>query len=371
MLLPTSSIAQEVQSRDPAWKIDQAQILRQAIVDAQQDALPLLPLTDLDSGIAQGEGAQLDQTATALALRLARMHLLGWSKPAQKAGWNIADSDADADVETWLAQSLAMSGLAVFIAALRPAHPDYAALRAAYATETDDERKRTLARNMERWRWLPRSLGSDYVLVNAAFFEARLWREDKLEGTWPVIVGKTSTPTPVFATRITAVTFNPWWNVPASIVRERGGRFPASQGYVRIGGQWRQKPGPGNALGQMKLEMANPYSVLMHDTPNKSLFERDQRAFSHGCVRTGDAIGYAATLLARQYTREQVDTIVGAGKTVTISLEQPLPVYIAYFTAAPDADGVVAYRPDVYRRDGRLGDARLARANEDLVPCRS
>ena len=324
-----------------------------------------MEVRELDRALDQGAGPALDGVATALALRLARAHLLGVATPAERAGWRIADTDSEtlAGLEDWLQRALDGNGLATFVAALRPEHPDYAALRAALAREMDPDRKLAIARNMERWRWLPRSLGQDYVLVNAAFFEARLWRGGRQAGTWPVIVGKTSTPTPVFAARITGVNINPWWTIPASIVREKGGRFPANQGYVRSGGQWRQKPGPGNALGQMKLVMPNPYSVYMHDTPSKHLFAREVRAFSHGCIRTGDALGFAATLLEGARTRAEVDALVKAGVSVTLDLPAPLPVYITYFTAAPGLDGTVAIRPDIYRRDGRVGAASgLARA---------
>jgi murein L,D-transpeptidase YcbB/YkuD len=119
--------------------------------------------------------------------------------------------------------------------------------------ETDIARRAALARNMERWRWMPRSLGRDYVFVNAAALEAGLWRQGKGVGTWKVIVGKRSTPTPVFSATITGVIFNPSWEIPASIVREKRDNSPARLGYVRANGRDRQRPGPNNALGQMKL----------------------------------------------------------------------------------------------------------------------
>ena len=184
--------------------------------------------------------------------------------------------------------------------------------------------------------------------------------------TWKVIVGKASTPTPVFDTAITGVTFNPWWNVPASIVRESVGalvrRNPSvarARGYVWSDGRIRQKPGPGNALGQMKLVMPNRFSVYMHDTPNKSLFEEEVRAFSHGCIRTGDAMGYAATLLEGIKTREEVDAIVASQKTTTVDLARPMPVYIAYFTVATDSTGELKIQPDLYQRDARMSSVSV------------
>lgn len=339
------------------WSVDQVQQLRQFIASAPEDALPVLNTSELDAGLRDGPGTPLDDTADALALKLASLHLLGMSTAQQKASWQISDSDAQTDLRDMLHQSLAADTLASFFADMRPAHPDYAALRAAYATETDRSRQAVIARNMERWRWMPRRLGENYVLVNAAFFEARLSLAGRPERTWRVIVGKTSTPTPVFAAQITGITLNPWWNIPASIVREKGGRFAASQGYVMSNGQWRQKPGPGNALGQMKLVMPNPYSVYVHDTPSRQLFAKEIRAFSHGCVRIADALGFAAALLEGSKTKSEVAATVQSGKTVTFDLPRAMPIYLAYFTAAPGTDGSIAFQPDIYRRDSQVGIA--------------
>ena len=364
LVLSTFLISNAAHVHAASWSVDQIRQLLNFNEKSHEDALPVLDAREVVGALEAGQGPSLDEAASALALRLARMHLLGTATAEQRAGWRIVDGDGEIDVGAWLERALAADALPTFLTAVRPDHPDYAALREAYAKETDPERRLTLARNMERWRWLPRSLGRDYILVNVAFFEARLWRDDRHAGTWPVIVGKTSTPTPVFSATVTGVNLNPWWNIPASIVREKGGRFSSRQGYVRSGGQWRQRPGPNNALGQMKLVMPNPYNVYMHDTPAKALFARETRAYSHGCIRTGDALGFAATLLQGARSRAEVDAIVRSLKTVTIDLPRPIPVYITYFTAAPMPDGTVAIRPDIYRRDGRIG----GRANAN-VPC--
>ncbi len=346
-------LAAAVPVQAQSWTIAQVENLRQFAAAAPEDALPVPDMRALDAALPGGPGPALDAAATDLALRLARLHLLGAASAQQKAGWRIADTDQDTDVAGWLERSLTGGSLATFLVAVRPAHPDYAALRAAYARETDPERRDVIALNMERWRWLPRTLGESYVLVNIPTFEARLWRDGKPAGSWPVIVGKPSTPTPIFSAMITGVNLNPWWNIPASIEREKRGRFPASQGYVRVGGQWRQKPGPNNALGQMKLVMPNPYSVYMHDTPARNLFANQTRAYSHGCIRTGDAIGFAATLLEGSKSREEIDAVVQARTTVTFNLARPLPVYVAYFTATPATDGTVTISPDLYGRDAK------------------
>ncbi len=119
------------------------------------------------------------------------------------------------------------------------------------------------------------------------------------------------------------------------------------------GGRYRQKPGPNNSLGRMKLVMPNSYSVYLHDTPAQNLFDEDKRAFSHGCVRVGDALGLATALLSTGsgWDRARTDAIVATGETVTVPLSAPLPVYVVYFTATPDDLGGIRYLADVYGRD--------------------
>jgi len=333
------------------WQPAQIAKLMQWVAKAPEDALPRLDASVLDDASAGNDPARLDSEATALALKLARLHLLGSTAPSARVGWRIVDTDVSIDLEARLARALARDGLDQFFSGLRPQHSQYAALREALAVETDPARRRIIAGNMERWRWMPHSLGPNYVLVNAASFTAGLWRQGKLAGEWRVIVGKRSTPTPVFSATITGVILNPWWEIPASIVREKHGNFPARLGYVYSGGRYRQKPGPNNALGQMKLVMPNPFNVYMHDTPGKQLFEKEERAFSHGCIRTDDAIGYASTLLAGVKTREEIDAILASGKTTQVDLSASLPVYVTYFTASADSQGVVTIHNDIYNRD--------------------
>ena len=344
----------------PGWTPAQIAVLHKWAAAAPDDALPVLAITELDRVSAGADRAAIDHAATDLALRLARMHLLG----ATPSGWHGVDGDARIDLPARLAQALgappsgADAGLDHFFAALRPQHPDYAVLRAAYAGEKDPARRATLALNMERWRWLPVSLGQDYILVNAAAFEVSLWRQGRRVGIWPVVVGKVKSPTPVFSASVTGVIFNPWWDVPPNIVRESIAammqRHPAlarQRGYVQAAGRYRQRPGPANSLGQMKLVMPNPYDVYLHDTPEKKLFLREARAFSHGCIRVGDALGFATALLQGAKTPEEIAAVVASGRTTTIALAAPLPVYITYFTASTRGDGVLVVLPDVYGRD--------------------
>ena len=348
----------------PGWDPAQLAVLRHWVAAAPEDALPVLPTTDLDRAMAGSDKPAVDRAATALALRLARMQLLGSTPAAQQQGWHVVDTDARIDLPARLALALAATptapngGLDRFFDSLRPANSDYAALRRAYATEKDPAHRATLALNMERWRWLPASLGRDYVLVNAASFKVGLWRQGQLVGFWSVIVGKAKSPTPSFSATVMGVTFNPWWEVPTKIgpeVAKQMQRHPAlarQRGYVISNGRYRQRPGPANSLGQMKLVMPNPFDVYLHDTPEKKLFVKDVRAFSHGCIRVQNALTFATTLLQGTRTPDEVNAIVASGKTTTIALGVPLPVYVTYFTAGTQGDGTVIFLPDVYGRDG-------------------
>ena len=345
----------------PLWNPDAIGKLRAWVAAAPDDALPRPDSNALDSALAVGNPGLIDVAASALALKLARMHLLGSASAAERAGWRIVDSDRDFDVEGQLSVALAGGRIDDFLAGQRPQHPEYAALREALRSETDPVRRQKIARSMERWRWMPISLGQDYLLVNTAGFELTRWRGGQRVGSWRVIVGKTASPTPIFSATVTGVNINPWWNVPSNIVRESVGglirRSPATaraRGYVWGGGSVRQKPGPGNALGQMKLVMPNPFSVYLHDTPNRDLFNQDVRAFSHGCVRVGDALGLAESLLAGVKSRSQIDALVASRNSVTVGLIRPVPVYIAYFTAGIRSDGSLALYDDIYSRDRRV-----------------
>lgn len=367
-LVATGTFAQPAA---PLWTPHSIAQLRSWLSAAPDDALPRLDSSALDQAITVGNPAEIDKSATDLAIRLARMHLLGATSARDRGGWGIVDSDRSIDTQGQLAVALSAGRIDDFLAGQRPQHPAYAILRDAYRAETDPAKKRLLALNMERWRWMPLSLGRDYLLVNTAAFEASRWRDGQRTGTWRVITGKTSSPTPVFATAVTGVNLNPWWNVPSNIVRESVGslirRSPATaraRGFVWGGGSVRQKPGPQNALGQMKLVMPNPYSVYLHDTPNRDLFARDVRAFSHGCVRVGDALGLAQNLLDGIKTRGEIDAIVASGRSVAIPLKQPVPVYIAYFTAGVSPDGTVTTYPDIYRRDARIAPLALVNATD-------
>lgn len=225
-------------------------------------------------------------------------------------------------------------------------------------------RRRALLVNLERWRRMPTDLGPRYLLVNIPEAVVRLVVNDRVERVYKVIVGKPTTPTPRFSASVTGVILNPSWIVPDSIIAESVGALvrarPAAaraKGYTwfrTAGGRLRviQRPGPGNALGQVKLDMPNDYRVYLHDTPSKELFAADRRTFSHGCIRVEDALGLAEYLLdGSGWNRARIDAAIGTRRTERIALVPALPVHVVYLTAFADPDGTVHLIDDPYNLD--------------------
>lgn len=364
LLAPATACAQEPQveaTPQPLWSLSQVVQLKAWVTAAPADALPPLPATTLDEAVQSGDAAKIDAAAEDLALTLARQHLLGSSPQAERRGWGITDSaDQVLDLRASLSEALKSNNLDGYFKSLLPRHPDYAALKAAYAAETVPSRKARIALNLDRWRWMPLELGPRYVFVNVPAFEAQLIETGKPARVWPVVVGKLSTPTPVLSAQVSGVIYNPWWEVPESIIRESVGALmrgspavAAARGYVMDQGRIRQKPGPGNALGQMKLAMPNPLAIYLHDTPSKRHFALPVRAYSHGCIRVGNALDFAATLLEGSIPRAKADAIVKSGQTQMVALKAPIPVYIAYFTVTRDASGKLRFLNDLYGRDAQ------------------
>jgi murein L,D-transpeptidase YcbB/YkuD len=235
-----------------------------------------------------------------------------------------------------------------------------AARLAAVDTAALDPAARTaVAASLARWQALGPLPAGRWLLVNIPAFEISLYDGPQRTGTWRVIVGKPRTPTPSFTGTARGVILNPWWEVPASIVAESVGRIvahnpqkAARDGYVKQGDRYRQKPGPANQLGLMKLDFVNPYHIGIHDTPSRALFKKDKRAFSHGCIRVDDPFGFAAALLGPPHSR---DSLAGASAaspdTQTLPFATPVPVIVDYFTAEVADDGQLRLFADIYGRN--------------------
>jgi murein L,D-transpeptidase YcbB/YkuD len=243
----------------------------------------------------------------------------------------------------------------------------------------------TVLLNMERWRWMPRYLGDFYVRVNIPNFNLDVYRDGEVFHTTRIVVGKVGNQTPIFSDEIEHVVVNPYWNVPQSIIRNEmmpailnGGGLRGYQVFAKVRGKYRavdprsvnwrkvdarsiqvrQPPGARNALGEVKFLFPNQYDVYLHDTPSKSLFEKEVRAYSHGCMRVMNPWDFAEALLSStdQVTAAELKKRVGGGENWT-NLETHIPVHITYFTAWIDGSGKLQVRPDIYGHDRRLATA--------------
>ncbi len=246
-------------------------------------------------------------------------------------------------------------------------------------------RTRQLLINLERYRWFIGRLEPSFLLVNIAGFTLHYVENNSFRWRTRVIVGKPYWKTPVFRSMMTHVVFNPSWEVPPGIIKKealpalRAGRDytgenglevigrnnqridPASVDWKRYatGGipfRLRQPPGPGNALGRVKFVFPNRHLVYLHDTPGKHLFDRTERAFSHGCIRVEHPLELAALVLGSSI--EKVHGYVAFGKTREVRLQEPLPVFLLYLTAGAEGDQVF-FRRDIYDRDEPLGKVLL------------
>jgi murein L,D-transpeptidase YcbB/YkuD len=255
-----------------------------------------------------------------------------------------------------------------------------AALNVSAADRADQ-----IAVNMERWRWLPESMGPTHVLVNIAAFSLEAVRDDTLSLMMKVIVGRTYRRTPVFSDRITYMVLNPSWEVPDRIavadvlIEARKDSTYFQRMGMRVLRGWgesevevdpstvdwpsvptrpfpfrfRQNPGPANALGAVKFMFPNKFNVYMHDTPARGLFAKADRAFSSGCIRVERPLDLAGFLMHgdARWSRERISSAMGTGSQQTVLLPEPVPIHVTYSTAWVDDDGEVQFRGDIYERD--------------------
>lgn len=239
-----------------------------------------------------------------------------------------------------------------------------------------DKQIDTVLVNMERWRWLPRdlgvpALGDAYVILNIPDYTLKVMQRGQQVWTTRVVTGKPGQhATPLLTETMKYITVNPTWNVPPSIVY--GEYLPALQqdptvlqrmglkleqnrdGSVHIS----QPPGEANALGRIRFNFPNKFLVYQHDTPDKYLFAKDERAFSHGCMRVQYPDQYASVLLNiampnEKYTPERVRSMYGSGE-IDLKFPTPIPVNITYQTAFVDDGGKLQLRKDVYGRDATM-----------------
>lgn len=240
--------------------------------------------------------------------------------------------------------------------------------------------------NLERCRWVLRNLPDTFVMIDIAGFTLQYRHHGRLCWTTRVVVGQPYHQTPIFRSEIKQIVANPTWTVPVNIanreivpqilkdsnylteeklrILDADGRevSPSSIDFRRYAGRnfpytFRQDAGPDSALGIVKFNIDNPYSIYLHDTPSKELFNRTSRAFSHGCIRVENPLHLAGLLLQHDEGNtggwRSFEKMLEQGRTAAVPLHSPVPVILMYFTAEA-TDGEVRFRPDLYDRDRRI-----------------
>lgn len=261
-----------------------------------------------------------------------------------------------------------------------------------------EQRMTQILVNLERWRWMPRRLDPVHVVANLPAARLELVENGEVTMAMRTVVGDVKHPTPGLTTTMSSVVLNPPWTIPPSIAsREILPKLRKDPNYlaannIRIldafpedsrqadgqGMDWatyrskkfpyrlRQQPGPDNALGYVKFNLRDSDDIYLHDTPSRSAFSRSYRALSHGCVRVERPVDLAEALLGDEWKDKVAETIAGA-ETRTLKLEREVRVYLTYFTAWADGDGVMHFRDDIYGHDARL-QAALKRARPAAKP---
>jgi murein L,D-transpeptidase YcbB/YkuD len=217
--------------------------------------------------------------------------------------------------------------------------------------------------NMDRMRWLPQKPTGHLFIVNIPEFKLHLYEGNKHLWDMVVVVGKVGNNTMMFNGDLNQVVFSPYWNVPPSIIKNeiepalaKNSNYLENKNMERTSYGIRQRPGPGNALGKVKFIFPNSFNMYFHDTPSKSLFERDKRAFSHGCIRLAEPQKMAEWLLRNDpdWNTEKIVAAMNAGKERGVKIKDPVPVFILYYTAWVDDRGELNFRDDVYGHDRKL-----------------
>ncbi len=256
---------------------------------------------------------------------------------------------------------------------------------------------RQLLVNMEQWRWMPADLGQTYIHVNIPEFTVRMIKDGKVIHTERVVTGLVTNQTPIFSDAMKTVVLQPDWVLPESIkINEAlpsllggGGMFYSSGLRIKRGEtdvdprsvNWSsanlkaytfyQPPGDSNALGQVKFLFPNKHAVYMHDTPSKPLFERSERAYSHGCIRVRNPVQLAELVLNHDKGWDGAkvrDLLENGPEDNKIALDKTIPVHVTYFTAVPGDDGKIKTFRDVYGHDTRISLALDGRWGDIDIP---
>lgn len=384
------AMAEPKQPMVQAWSLDHARALAAIVEGIGEEGLLVKDynLTGLRAAIDAGAGEPLNAVASKTFQYIVEDLRDGRTPMDGRKQWFAFDPDQDRyPTAKLMAEALASGDLAGTLAKIMPEHPDYYRLKDELAkTPAANTTKRKLIQaNMDRWRWLPRDLGGQYLMTNVPEYQLRLTVNDKIVRTYRTVVGKPGkTATPQIAESVEGVIFNPTWTVPQSIVKGEGlgarvlgnPAWAKRAGYVGTKGangfvSVVQQPGPTNSLGLMKLDMPNKHAIFFHDTPSRHLFNSQQRALSHGCIRTERASELAITLAILQggLTADEGVAKLKSGKYTKVAFQKTMPAYITYFTMAQNIDGQLTTFSDIYGRDQAVFDAFAAprKANRTRV----
>ncbi len=230
-------------------------------------------------------------------------------------------------------------------------------------------RIRQILINMERLRWSPDVPASDFLLVNIPEFRLHVYEKGNYQWNMRIVVGSPAHNTVIFTGALKYIVFSPYWNIPPGIMKnetlpalKRDKNYLAKHNMEWHGKIIRQKPGPNNSLGLVKFLFPNSYNIYLHDTPSKSLFGEDQRAFSHGCIRLAEPAKLAAFLLRndKNWNQDKIRKAMNSRKEQFVKVKDTVPVYIGYFTAWVDRQGKLNFRDDVYGHDRKMADRLFA-----------
>jgi murein L,D-transpeptidase YcbB/YkuD len=230
------------------------------------------------------------------------------------------------------------------------------------------QRIQQLLINMDRMRWMPQEPEGNLILVNIPEFVLHVFEGKTKVKDMPVVVGKEGHNTMAFTGNLNQVVFSPYWNITPDIVKEeilpameKDPDYLIKNNMEQTGEEdgmpvIRQLPGPKNSLGKVKFLFPNDFNIYFHDTPAKSLFSSDKRAYSHGCIRLSDPVWMAQYLLRDQksWTPERIDKAMESGEEQFVKVKDPVSVYITYYTAWVDEKGLLNFREDIYDHDAKL-----------------
>ena len=371
-----------------------------------------VPPADYQPTVADDQASA--EIAVSLAvLKYARYARGGRADPAALS--DLIDQTAPLrDPTTVLTEISATDTPGAYLTGLNPKHEQFerlrqALLKARASGEAKPQQVKRLLVNMERWRWMPETLGPLYVWLNTPEFMMHVVKDGKTIHSEKIVVGKLDYATPVFSADMKTIVFNPEWTVPPTIVRENllpklrggsGGWFSSNTAILKQHGlkvrykgkevdpskiDWKtvnmgaiaftQAPGPTNVLGKVKFIYPNKHVVYMHDTIKRDLLKLTVRAEGHNCPRVDNPGTVAAVLLAEDkgWPKAKVDQLLDKGYDASVSLDHHIPVHTTYFTAVADADGKVTTYADVYKLDAVVakaivGDTAAAPAVAQTAP---